>query len=239
MPKMPFLHEDEPDATSARKSSRLFYAVLALCLLAVGGVAVSAFSKETNAPLKDTTPTTVPTMRATTSAAPAAVTQAKPTTVTTTSSATATATTSTTPPSLFVLPMGNVVLTPFSEQPTYNETLQSYETHTAVDFDGEEGQAVHALAQGNISRIEEDPLWGKCITVDHGDGIVSVYRGVECRLSMGSIVEAGQEIGKLASIPCETTLGPHLHLELYQSGTAVDVSRLLGDELVTRTTADS
>lgn len=232
MSKAPLPFEDGTESTQRkRRVGRGFFTALALCLIAIGGVAASTFSDAVNTPSTESTVTTVtaPTVR--TTEIPAAAPTVAPTSATTVTTTEAPVTAPTEPPALVALPMNGAILAPFSEQPLYSETMADYRAHTALDIDGEEGQAVLAVAEGTVAKTEEDPLWGPCITVDHGEGITSVYRGVLASVPQGAHVEAGHELGKLGAVPCEAHLGPHLHLELYNQGVAVDPATLLGDLL--------
>lgn len=225
----------DKNETYPRKSggSRGFFAVLMLCLIAVGGVAVTTFSDSVQEPplaseQNNTTVTTAATLT-TTTAKPVAVTPATTTTAQTTT--TTIVTTTTEAASLFVLPLSNKVLTPYSEQPLYNKTLDTYRAHTAIDFDGEEGQRVRPFANGVVAAVEQDALWGDCVTVDHGAGVTSVYRGIEPSVEVGDEVTTADHLGSLADVPCESDLGPHLHLELYKDGQVADATALF-DNLV-------
>lgn len=222
------IENNETYPKNTNKASKGFFAVLMLCLIAVGGVAATTFSSSFNdtPAFEETTVTTTVT---TTSVAPVAV---SPATTTATVSTTA-ATTTTAPAELFVLPLSNKVLTSFSTQPIYNETLDSYRAHTATDFDGEEGQAVRPFANGTVTVVEDDPLWGGCVTVDHGEGVISVYRGIVPSVDVGDEVTTDDRLGTLDAVPCESKLGPHLHLELYKDGEAADTAALFGDRLIT------
>lgn len=221
------IENNETYPKNTNKASKGFFAVLMLCLIAVGGVAATTFSSSFNdtPAFEETTVTTTVT---TTSVAPVAVSPATTTTVSTTA-----ATTTTAPAELFVLPLSNKVLTSFSTQPIYNETLDSYSAHTATDFDGEEGQAVRPFANGTVTAVEDDPLWGGCVTVDHGEGVISVYRGIAPSVDVGDEVTTDERLGTLDAVPCESKLGPHLHLELYKDGEAADAAALFGDRLIT------
>ena len=231
MSKTPISFEDNTKKSERkRRTGRGFFTALALCLIAIGGVAASTFSETVHHPTTDTSATTtVPTVR-TTEIPAAAPTVAS--TVTTSTVATTEATTAPTePPALTALPLNGAILTPFSERPLYNKTMADYRAHTALDLGGEEGQSVMVIAEGTVSATEEDPLWGPTVTVDHGEGVISVYRGVSATVPQGAHVDVGNVIGKLAAIPSEAHLGPHLHLELYHQGTAVDPASLLGELL--------
>lgn len=207
-----------------------FFVVLMICLIAVGGVAAATFSDGFKEPSLVAEPTsTVGTTAITTSVAPAAVTPATTTSVRTTT--TVATTTTTAPPELFVLPLSNKVLTPYSTKPVYNETLDTYAAHTATDFDGEEGQTVRPFADGTVTAVEKDLLWGGCVTLDHGEGVISVYRGLVPMVEVGEEVTTADHLGTVGAVPCESKLGPHLHMELYKNGKAADVAALFEGKL--------
>lgn len=144
------------------------------------------------------------------------------TTTTTTTMAT-TQTTQTDAPDLYVLPLTNTVQKPFSaDAPLYSETMKDWRLHTGVDFAGEDGQTVKAVARGTVSSVEEDPMWGYIITIDHGVGVQSRYCGVEPAVRTGDAVDASDALGQLVSIPCEVAQSPHLHLEMWIDDVPVD-----------------
>ena len=143
-------------------------------------------------------------------------------TSTTTSSQTTVATQENAP-DLYVLPLTNTVQKPFSaDAPLYSETMRDWRIHTGVDFAGELEQIVKAVAQGTVTNIEEDALWGSVITIDHGVGVISRYCGVEASVKVGDKTDASTPIGKLATIPCEAVQMPHLHFEMTVDGVPVD-----------------
>jgi len=148
---------------------------------------------------------------------------------TTTTTASATASSQTTvatradAPDLYVLPLTNTVQKPFSaDAPLYSETMRDWRIHTGVDFAGELGQTVKAVAQGTVVSIEEDALWGSIVTIDHGVGVLSRYCGVEASVKEGDKTDASTPIGKLITIPCEALQKPHLHFEMTVDGVPVD-----------------
>lgn len=149
--------------------------------------------------------------------------QTTTTTTTTTTSSQTTVTTQADAPDLYVLPLTNTVQKPFSaDAPLYSETMRDWRIHTGVDFAGESGQIVKAVAQGTVTSIEEDALWGSVITIDHGVGVISRYFGVEASVRVGDKTDASTLIGKLVTIPCEAEQKPHLHFEMTVDGVPVD-----------------
>ena len=219
-----------------------FYIALAVCLLAVGVVAVVSLrsnppAEERNDPAPVTTtaaaatPTTVPTTAQPVQIPVTGVAdlRTEPTTVATT----AAPTTSPAPKELYVLPLTNEVCAPFSaDQPLYSETMGDWRTHVGVDFVGATGQAVKAAADGTVRSIESDVLWGDIIEIDHGFGIVTRYCGVTARgVSEGETVTVGQEIGVLSAVPCEAAEGAHLHLEVLSGEKRLDAVSVIGVEV--------
>ena len=104
------------------------------------------------------------------------------------------------PADLFVLPLTNEVTKGYSDgKPAYSETMNDWRVHNGVDFKGETGQTVKALADGTILKVEEDALWGKVVTIDHGFGIHSRYCGLDAGgRKAGQTVKVGEAIGQRA-----------------------------------------
>ena len=215
------------------------YLALAASLLAVGGVAVAGLGQqlfhsptESSAPPEEQVEQNVtgqPDDRTTT------------TTITTTTAATTTATTTTTEkaPDLYVLPLSNTVQKPCSvDAPLYSETMGDWRIHTGADFAGSEGQKVKTVARGTVSAVEQDPMWGGVITVDHGVGVVSRYCGVTPSVRVGDQLDVGDSIGTLSTAPCECALPAHLHLEMTVDGQPVDPVAALGLEVRYADTTD-
>ena len=124
-------------------------------------------------------------------------------------------------------------LTEFSDgKQVYSKTMADWRTHNGVDFKGEKGQKIKALADGTILSIETDALWGKVVTIDHGFGIKSRYCGIEPGdIEKGQKVEVSEVIGTLGDIPCELLDGPHLHLEITVNGAYTDPVEAIGREV--------
>ena len=133
--------------------------------------------------------------------------------------------------SAFVLPVPGAVFNRFSENKLVrSETLKDWRTHNGADFAAGKNEDVVAIQTGVVSAIRNDPLWGWTVELDHGDGLVSITCGLGEKLSvtMGERVSAGQVIGRAGSIPCESALQPHIHLEVHQNGRAVDPLKAMG-----------
>ncbi len=205
-----------------------FYVAIAACLLAIGGAAVAMLGQGISGGSSESDPPV---------SAPMPVGQVvsdqpDDRTTTTTTTVSTTAATTTAAPDLYVLPMGNLVQKAYSNGvPTYSVTMQDWRVHDGVDFVGEDGQTVRAIARGTVKSVEEDPLWGEVLVIDHGVGVLSRYCGVQPAVKAGDKVDAGDTLGKLTSIPCESAQGPHLHLEMSVDNKRLDPATALGQEM--------
>ncbi len=113
----------------------------------------------------------------------------------------------------------------------YNQTLNSYYQHVGLDFAAEAGSEVLAAQSGVIESIYRDELLtGTEITIDHGEGVKSVYRYVDAAegLKVGDTVEQGQAIATVAeAVGDEYKDGAHLHFEILKNGKNVDPTTYL------------
>ena len=227
-------------------SGKGFYFALAVCIVAIGGVATAAFAGDFNrdTPLSDS-PTPVVTTGERAVNRPATNVPDNRI-ITTTNHTTVTAATTTTPTQeanapvasqLMVLPLSNQLVKGYSNgQTVYSETMADFRTHDGADFAGKAGDKVVAMSSGKITAVKEDALWGKTITIDHNHGIVSTYHGVTATVKEGDTVKAGDAIGVLSDIPCELLSGTHLHLEVSVNGETVNPVETIGLEVVPATT---
>ncbi len=103
--------------------------------------------------------------------------------------------------------------------------IRQYDTgfgyHAGVDFDGEVGDAVLAVADGVVVLAEQLQVRGGAVILDHGLGVYSNYFHLsEVALEEGERVSKGQTVGRMGSTGLST--GAHLHWEIRVGGIAVD-----------------
>lgn len=114
------------------------------------------------------------------------------------------------------------VITPFSgTELVKNETTGSWQTHNGADIAAEVGTEVFAISPGEITAINEDPLWGITVTIDHHNGYVSKYCSLAKDLSVqeGDTVVSGDVLGVIGdTADIESALAPHLHIEILHNG---------------------
>lgn len=105
----------------------------------------------------------------------------------------------------------------------YNKTLNQWRTHNGVDFMADRGTEVKAIYGGKVLEVKVTNLEGTVVTVDHGDGLVATYKGLEdVELQGGETVEAGDKLGVVGTMMTESLDGYHLHLETTRDGKLVD-----------------
>lgn len=131
---------------------------------------------------------------------------------------------------------GNVIVSCSLTAPVYSLTMNDYRTHCGVDISASLGDTVLCCADGTVSRIWDDPMMGKSVSVNHGSDVESIYKNLSPELAEGLVegcsLKAGQAIGTVgesALIECEEEC--HLHLELKVSGNYVDPAEYIALKL--------
>ena len=112
----------------------------------------------------------------------------------------------------------------------YNETLADWRTHSGVDIAAEEGSPVCAAADGTVVSVNEDPLMGVTVMLEHEGGFTSTYAclGSEVYVSQGDTVLAGENIGAVGSTAAAESPEPHLHFSVSKDGVLIDPGEYLG-----------
>lgn len=82
---------------------------------------------------------------------------------------------------------------------------------------------VVAILDGTVKSVKEDTTLGNVITIEHENGITSVYQSVgEITIKANDTVTKGQVIAKSSVSNISTDLGNHLYFELIIDGICVD-----------------
>jgi murein DD-endopeptidase MepM/ murein hydrolase activator NlpD len=93
--------------------------------------------------------------------------------------------------------------------------------HTGVDMHAGMGVSIHAAGSGTVVYADWRGGYGKCVIVDHGGGLATLYaHQSQILVNVGQKVKRGEVIGKVGSTGYST--GPHLHFEVRVNGTPVD-----------------
>ncbi len=118
----------------------------------------------------------------------------------------------------------------------YNETLDNWKIHKAVDFKLNEGDNVYACFNGTVEKIYTNLLEGTVVVISHDGGIKTTYKSLNEKsicVNVGDKVDGGAKIGTASdSMGSEVKQGVHLHLEITQNNVLVDPANYinLGDK---------
>ena len=92
--------------------------------------------------------------------------------------------------------------------------------HYGVDIAADEGTPIEAFADGTVRETGESS-YGKYLIVDHVDGFSTLYAHCSSiSAAVGEKVSCGSEIAQVGQTGNAT--GPHLHLEIWRNGAALD-----------------
>jgi len=109
--------------------------------------------------------------------------------------------------------------------------------HLGIDLVAPEGTPIIAAASGMVSRLENHPIWGVRITLEHQSGFETVYAHVgQALVSKGKKVKKGQVIGKMGLSGLST--GIHLHYEVIHKGTHINPASILFPSLPEKSFSD-
>ncbi|MGQ4338073.1 peptidoglycan DD-metalloendopeptidase family protein [[Kitasatospora] papulosa] len=98
--------------------------------------------------------------------------------------------------------------------------------HTGLDFPAKTGTSIRAVDNGMVSQVANGGPYGQHITINHGDGLSSLYAHMSAMVAKAShAVKRGDRIGSVGATGNVT--GPHLHLEARINGKTVDPMRYL------------
>ena len=107
----------------------------------------------------------------------------------------------------------------------YDATMGDWRTHDGLDIAAEVGSPVCACGPGSVVSVCKDDMMGVTVTVDHGNGIQSVYANLADSLNVqeGSEVEAGTVIGTVGTSAISESASPsHLHFAMVEYGVSID-----------------
>ena len=108
------------------------------------------------------------------------------------------------------------------QNPVTGSTLM----HQGMDLAAPEGTEVYAIADGTVTTIGNDPIYGIYIIVTHRDRLSSLYGHLQrVETTLNTTVRSGTLIGRVGTTGQST--GPHLHFELRQDGRPIDPARRL------------
>ena len=84
-------------------------------------------------------------------------------------------------------------------------------------FTAEKGSQIVATGDGTVSTITADPIYGNCVTIDHGNGYVSIYRNAG-----DSLVKEGASVSSGSPLFVVADKNTKLGYQIQQDDTYVD-----------------
>ena len=123
----------------------------------------------------------------------------------------------------------NVITTESTYQiPVKGQISQGYHWyHQAIDICAELGQKIYPISAGKVIHIEYRKWgYGHFVVIDHGQGHQSLYAHLEeIKVEPGQKVDKNTVLGDIGMTGFTT--GPHLHLEIYENGEAINPLKVL------------
>lgn len=109
----------------------------------------------------------------------------------------------------------------------WSDTMGDYRVHLGIDIASTENAPVYAAADGEVARIWDDALMGKCVAISHDGEIYTIYKNLSNTLAdgieKGTRVTVGQKIGNVGDTAIsELADEPHIHLEMTVNGLNVN-----------------
>ena len=97
--------------------------------------------------------------------------------------------------------------------------------HYGIDIGAPYGTPIRAAAKGVILHASYQRGYGNLVIIDHGKYTTYYAHMSRITVTVGDIVEKGEQIGKVGSTGYST--GPHLHFEIHHGGSTIDPQELL------------
>lgn len=123
---------------------------------------------------------------------------------------------------LFISPVSGDVLNKFSgNKPVKSKTMGDWRLHTGIDIAARKGTSVKASAEGIVSKIYSDDMWGTTVEIEHPNNMTTIYSSLADTVFVkkGQSVESGQSIGMVDnSAKIELAEDIHLHFAVKKDG---------------------
>lgn len=136
------------------------------------------------------------------------------------------------PAQAFQIPLNGDILKNFSDRELQpSATYNDLRLHEGIDIAAKEGANVCSAGYGTVTTVEEHATLGKTVVIDHRDGIILQYCGLDSvQVAAGDAVEPGQLIGTVGIVPSECADEAHLHLAATKNGEPISPLKAIGLE---------
>lgn len=120
---------------------------------------------------------------------------------------------------LYIKPVTGEILKEHStDKLVFSQTMQDFRVHKGIDITADIGSKVCAYTDGKVIKVENLPLMGTTVEIEHEAGVRSVYSNLDKTVSVavGDTVLAGDVIGTIGNTAIvEAADAPHLHFEIW------------------------
>ena len=114
------------------------------------------------------------------------------------------------------------IMREFSRDSVYYKTLNTWKPHLGLDFDGELGDDVTAMLNGEVTKVTEDKMYGKTVEISLNN-VVTGYCGLgEVKVKQGEKVDRGDKLGTIGAVPAEASDKNHIHVYVKVNNTYAD-----------------
>ena len=131
-----------------------------------------------------------------------------------------------------ISPLDGTTVTVFSmTELIYDETMADWRTHSGLDIQAAEGDAVKTAADGTVLQVVDDELMGTTVIIQHAGGYTTQYSSLQEAppVDEGQSVSAGDIIGHVGTTAAaENSMGPHLHFSVSRDGKVIDPAEYVG-----------
>jgi stage II sporulation protein Q len=108
----------------------------------------------------------------------------------------------------------------------YNNSFHPSQGVSLSRQDNAESFDVLAALSGTVVDADKVPLVGNYVTIEHENGLVTVYQSLEeLQVAKGDKVKQGDVIGRAGRNVFQKDLGVHVHFEVRENGVAVNPDR--------------
>ena len=130
----------------------------------------------------------------------------------------------------FSMPLDGEILNTFSQgELVKSKTLGDWRTHDGIDIAGKISTPVKAIADGVVSEIKDDPLWGVTVIIKHGE-YEAHYSGLNTTVNVkkDQQVVVGDVMGSVGNTAIsEIGEEEHIHLGIKKNGEWIDPMTLI------------
>ena len=138
-------------------------------------------------------------------------------------------------PTLVSPTVGSVTTEHSLSVPVFSDTLKEWRVHSGIDIATDAEAKVYAAADGKVSAIYSDPMYGMTVEITHTNDFKTVYSNLHTTLAesiaVGKTVKSGDLIGTVGDTALyELAKEPHLHFGLKIKDVSVNPLDYISEE---------